>query len=174
MSSFSLKSWGIFSLNFCLNLRGASCLRFSRKMAVFALFCADHSGADAQLGLSVPVRVTLLTNTSRPHIQIICNALAGGLQDGATRCAQLLNMLHDLPIEDQDQDNPIAFMNTDIAAAFQELCRQTTFDTLTGKATKSYDDGWVQPDDDIPICCTKRLASAKIFPSVFDTEPFVL
>jgi hypothetical protein len=75
---------------------------------------------------------------------------AGGLQDGATRCAQLLNMLHDLPIEDQDQDDPITFINTDIAAAFQELCRQTTFDTLTGKATKSYDDGRVHPGDDIP------------------------
>jgi hypothetical protein len=27
---------------------------------------------------------------------------AGGLQDGATRCAQLVNMLHDLPTDDQD------------------------------------------------------------------------
>ena len=62
---------------------------------------------------------------------------AGGLQDGATRCAQLLNMIHDLPIEDQDQDDLIAFINTGIAAAFQKWCRQTTFDTLTGKATKS-------------------------------------
>ena len=60
---------------------------------------------------------------------------AGGLQDGATRCAQLLNMLHDLPMEAQDPDDPITFINTDIAAAFQEMCRQTTFDTLTGKAT---------------------------------------
>ncbi len=55
---------------------------------------------------------------------------AGGLQDGATRCAQLLNMLHDLPTEGQDPDDPIAFINTDIVAAFQEMCRQTTFDTL--------------------------------------------
>jgi hypothetical protein len=59
-------------------------------------------------------------------------------------------MLHDLPIEDQDQDDPIAFINTGIAAAFQKWCRQTTFDMLTGKATKSYDDGRVQPGDDIP------------------------
>jgi hypothetical protein len=75
---------------------------------------------------------------------------AGGLQDGATRCAQLLNMLHDLPTEAQDPDDPITFINTDIAAAFQEMCRQTTFDTLTGKATKSYDNGRVNPGDDIP------------------------
>jgi len=41
---------------------------------------------------------------------------AGGLQDGATRCAQLLNMLHDLATEGQNLDDPIAFINTDIAA----------------------------------------------------------
>ncbi len=63
---------------------------------------------------------------------------AGVLQDGATRCAQLLNMLHDLPTEGQDPDDPIAFINTDIAAASQEMCRQTTFDTLSGRATKYY------------------------------------
>ena len=75
---------------------------------------------------------------------------AGGLQDVATRYAQLLNMLHDLPHDDQDPDDPITFINTDIAAAFQEVCRQATFDTLTGKATKSYDNGIVNPGDDIP------------------------
>jgi hypothetical protein len=30
------------------------------------------------------------------------------------------------------------------------MCRQASFDTLTGKATKPYDDGPVQPGDDIP------------------------
>jgi hypothetical protein len=59
-------------------------------------------------------------------------------------------MLHDLPHDDQDPDDPITFINTDIAAAFQEVCRQATFDTLTGKATKSYDNGMVNPGDDIP------------------------
>jgi hypothetical protein len=75
---------------------------------------------------------------------------AGGLQDGATRCAQLLNMLHDLPTDDQDPDDPVTFINTYIKAAFQEMCRQASFDTLTGKATKPYDDGRVQPGDYIP------------------------
>jgi hypothetical protein len=75
---------------------------------------------------------------------------AGGLQDGATRFAQLLNMLHDPPTADQDPDDPVTFINTDIKATFQEMCRQTSFDTLTGKATQPYDDGRVQPDDDIP------------------------
>jgi hypothetical protein len=70
--------------------------------------------------------------------------------DGATRYGQLLNMLHDLPSEDQDPDDPITFINTDIAAAFQEICHQATFDTLMGKATKSYDNGLVNPGDGIP------------------------
>jgi len=74
---------------------------------------------------------------------------AGGLQDGATRCAQLLNMLHDLPTDDQDPDDPVTFINTDIKADFQEMCRQYSFDTLTGKVTQPYDDGRVQPGDDI-------------------------
>jgi hypothetical protein len=56
---------------------------------------------------------------------------AGGLQDGATRCAQLLDMFHDLPTDDQDPDDPVTFINTDIKAAFQEMCRQqASFDTL--------------------------------------------
>jgi hypothetical protein len=59
-------------------------------------------------------------------------------------------MLHDLPTDAQDPDNPVAFINTDIQAAFQEMCRQTSFDTLTGKATQPYDDGRVQPGDEIP------------------------
>jgi hypothetical protein len=86
---------------------------------------------------------------------------AGGLEDGATRCAQLLNMLHDLPREDQDLDDPAVFINTDIRNAFQETCRvytrpknghggQTSFDTLIGVATQTYDGGRVQPGDTIP------------------------
>ena len=63
---------------------------------------------------------------------------AGGLQDGATRCVQLLNMLHDLPTEEQDPDDSTTFINTDIKAAFQEMCRQASFDTLTGKANAGY------------------------------------
>jgi hypothetical protein len=108
MSSFSLISWGIFSLNFCPKSLGAFCLLFSRKPVVFALFCAGHFGADARLGSSATARVTLLTITSRPHILMQC---AGCLQDGATRCAQLLNMLHDLPTEAQDPDDPITFQH---------------------------------------------------------------
>jgi hypothetical protein len=72
--SFSLMSRGNFSLFFCPNLRAAFCLRFSRKMAVFALFCVGQSGADAQLGSPATVRETRLTHTSPPHIQILCNA----------------------------------------------------------------------------------------------------
>jgi hypothetical protein len=75
---------------------------------------------------------------------------AVGLEDGATRCAQLLNMLHDLPREDQDPDDLAAFFNTDIRNAFQEMCHQTSFDILMGVATQPCDGGRVQPGDSIP------------------------
>jgi hypothetical protein len=44
-------------------------------------------------------------------------------------------MIHDLPTDDQDPDDPVTFINTYIKAAFQEMCRQVSFDALTGKAT---------------------------------------
>ncbi len=47
----------------------------------------------------------------------------------------------DLPTEEQDPDDSTTFINTGIKASFQEMCRQTSFDTLTSKDTKSYDDG---------------------------------
>jgi len=43
-------------------------------------------------------------------------------------------MLQDVPREDQDRDDPAAFINTDIRNAFQETCRLTSFDTLMGVA----------------------------------------
>ena len=62
---------------------------------------------------------------------------AGGHPDGAIACAQLLNMLHDLPSE--DPEDPATFINTDVRNAFNETCRQTTLDTWMGTATRSYD-----------------------------------
>jgi len=59
-------------------------------------------------------------------------------------------MLHDLPTDDQDPDDPVTFINTDIKAAFQEMCRQVSFHTITGKATQPYDNGLVKSGDDIP------------------------
>jgi hypothetical protein len=43
-------------------------------------------------------------------------------------------MLHDLPTDDQDPEDPVTFINT--KAVFQEMCRQASFDTLTGKACR--------------------------------------
>ena len=68
-------------------------------------------------------------------------------------------MLHDLPRKDQDLDDPAALINTDIRNAFQEMCRQTSFDTLMGVATQTYDGGLVQPGDAIP--------------SINELEPFI-
>jgi hypothetical protein len=58
-------------------------------------------------------------------------------------------MLHDLPTADQDPDDPVTFINTNMKVAFQEMCRQASFDMLMGKATQPYDDGRVHPGDDI-------------------------
>ena len=73
---------------------------------------------------------------------------AGGHPDGATACAQLLNMLHDLPSE--DPDDPATFINTDITNALNEVDWQTTIDAFMGKASRSYDDGRVSPGESIP------------------------
>jgi hypothetical protein len=59
-------------------------------------------------------------------------------------------MLYDLLTDDQDPDDPVTFINTDIKASFQEMCSQASFDKLTGKATQPYNDGRVHPVDDIP------------------------
>jgi hypothetical protein len=111
------------SLIFCLNLRGASCLRFSRKMAVFAPSvrtlwrrCAARLAYDCTRDAAHKYFTTTYPN----YMQC-----AGGLQDGATRCEQLLNMLHDLPVEDQDQDDPIA-VKALFASCPVSLCLNTS------------------------------------------------
>jgi hypothetical protein len=82
------------------------------------------------------------------------------------RAVTVLNMLHDLPTDDQDPDDPVTFINTDIKAAFQEMCRQTSFDTITGKATQPYtdDDGQVQPGERERLCCLLVLDSVTSAP----------
>lgn len=54
---------------------------------------------------------------------------------GSSRCAQLFIMTHDLTMEDQDPDDLATFINTDVKTVFQEMYRQTSFDTLTDKDT---------------------------------------
>jgi len=54
---------------------------------------------------------------------------------GSSRCAKLFIMTHDLTMENQDPDDPATFINTDVKTVFQEMYRQTSFDTLTDKDT---------------------------------------
>jgi hypothetical protein len=65
---------GEFLAQFLPEIVGAFCLLFSRKPVVFALFCVGHFGADARFGSSAAARVMLLTITSRPRIEFLCNA----------------------------------------------------------------------------------------------------
>ena len=121
-SSFSLMSWVKFSLHFCPNLWGFFCLLFSRKMVVFALFCVGQSGADAQLGSSAIIRETRLTNTSQPHIPILCNAqLAFRMVPRDARSCSTCSMI--CPRRSKTLMILSPFINTDIKAAFQEMCR---------------------------------------------------
>jgi hypothetical protein len=73
---------------------------------------------------------------------------AAGLKDGTTRCAQLLRAFDSEPplIGGERQ----ATLEIDIANAFNSTCRQASFDVLSGKASREYDNGRVKPGDSLP------------------------
>ena len=72
---------------------------------------------------------------------------AGGLRDGATICAQTLQTLVSAPVPDGEVH---ALLNIDLRNAFNEANRHAGFDALTGKASRTYDDGQVQIGDQLP------------------------
>ena len=122
-------------------------MRFSRKMAVFALFCVGQSGADAQLGSPAIVRETRLTHISPPHIQILCNVQVAYrmVPRDARRCLTCSmicpRMTKTLMI--------LSPSSTPTSRRLFRKCAVRPPLTLTGKATEPYDDGRVQPGDDI-------------------------
>jgi hypothetical protein len=71
-----------------------------------------------------------------------------GSIDGAIVCAKLVNMIHDLP---QDNEDPKIICQVDFKNAFQSSNRQLcTNDTILGVATREYDDGNVKSGDILP------------------------
>ena len=71
------------------------------------------------------------------------------MPDGASPCAPLLQLMY--AIEDaEDAEWPRAIVQTDVKNAFNAANRQTAFDTINGKASKPYDNGNVQPGENIP------------------------
>ena len=87
---------------------------------------------------------------------------AGGLPDGASRCAFLLQMLFERE-EVQEavgaQVWPRAICQLDARNAYNEDDRSAAMDALCGIASKPYDDGRVQPGD-------------AIVPTFKDVQPF--
>ena len=79
-----------------------------------------------------------------------------GSRDGATICAKLVSLIHDLP---QDPEDPGVICQIDFENAFQMPPRQLCVgDCILGKASRTYDNGSVQVGDDMP-----HLAALKPF-----------
>jgi len=75
-----------------------------------------------------------------------------GQKDGATRCAQIVQLLSAVHV-DHDVSNPpvaVQIQSSNASNAFCSVSRQLQFDILAGKASRSYDDGRVQVDDKLP------------------------
>jgi len=71
-----------------------------------------------------------------------------GQQDGATRCAQIVQLLLANHV-DHDVSDPLVAVQLDASNAFCSLSRQPQFDVLAGMASRSYDDGRVQVGDEL-------------------------
>ena len=72
-----------------------------------------------------------------------------GQKDGATRCAQIVQLLLANHV-DHDVSDPLVVVQLDASNAFCSVSRQPQFDVLAGKASCSYDDGRVQVGDELP------------------------
>ena len=72
---------------------------------------------------------------------------AGGLKDGTSICATILQLFDDAPVP---EGAVWALLEIDLKNAFNEALRQAAFDVITGKAAREYDNGKVKVGDDLP------------------------
>jgi len=70
-----------------------------------------------------------------------------GQKDGATRCAQIVQLLLANHVN-HDVSDPLVAVQLDASNAFCSVSRQPQFDVLSGKASRTYDDGRVQVGDE--------------------------
>jgi hypothetical protein len=71
-----------------------------------------------------------------------------GSVDGASVCAKLVSMIHDMPVVSED---PTIICQIDFANAFQMPNRQLgTNDCILGVASREYDEGRVKVGDPLP------------------------
>ena len=83
----------------------------------------------------------------------------GGESDGATRCAQVTQLLAAAWVQ-HSEENPLVVIQLDIINAYSSADWQAHFDELAGRASKSYDNGHVHMGDGIQgqahkIACSK-------------------
>jgi len=72
-----------------------------------------------------------------------------GQKDEATRCAQIVQLLLAKHV-DHDVSDPLVVVQLDASNAFCSVARQPQFDVLSGKTSRSYDNGRVQDGDKLP------------------------
>jgi len=72
-----------------------------------------------------------------------------GQKDGATGCAQIVQLLFANHV-DHDVSDPLVAVQLDASNAFCSVSRQPQFDVLSGNASRPYDDGRVQVGDELP------------------------
>jgi len=72
-----------------------------------------------------------------------------GQKDGATRCAQIVQLML-VDHVDHDVSDPLVAVQLDVFNAFCSVSKQPQFDVLAGRASRSYDDGRVQVGDELP------------------------
>jgi len=72
-----------------------------------------------------------------------------GQKDGATRCAQIVQLLLANHV-DYDVSDPLVTVQLDVSNAFCSVSRQPQFDVWAGKVFLSYDNGRVQVGDELP------------------------
>ena len=73
-----------------------------------------------------------------------------GQKDGATRCAQIVQLLLANHVDHDVSDPLVAVQRLDAPNAFCSVSRQPQFDVLSGKASFPYDDARVQVGDKLP------------------------
>ena len=72
-----------------------------------------------------------------------------GQKDGATRCAQLVQLLLANRVG-HDVSDPLVAVQLDASNAFCSVSRQPQFNVLSVKASRPYDNGRVQVGDELP------------------------
>ena len=72
-----------------------------------------------------------------------------GQKDGATRCAQIVQLLLANHV-DHDVSDPLVAVQLDASNDFCSVVRQPQFNVLAGKASRPYDDGRIQIGDELP------------------------